>query len=112
MNTPGFTAEASIYKTNTAYLGAYGSFISDGSKAVIPQQLSCEGRCGLAYGACLIGCVSSGSGWCGAGCYATFLACIVGCPTEGGRGPGGPGLGAGPRGSGAGGVTEPPIRQL
>lgn len=67
MNMPGFTAETSIYATHRYYRTAgAGSFLSDGSAAVIPQGdcpwwkfFGCIG----AVGACTTGCVVANVGF-------------------------------------------------
>ncbi len=38
MSLPGFTAEASVFRTSTTYRNAYRAFTSNGSVEVIPQQ--------------------------------------------------------------------------
>jgi hypothetical protein len=56
MTMPGFTAEASLYKTNGCYqLIASGGFLSDGSTTVVPQGCGFFRwlACGAAVGACV-----------------------------------------------------------
>jgi hypothetical protein len=99
MRTPGFTGEASVYKTNNLYrLAAGGSFPTDGSTKVVPQEcrLFEEVVCGgfIAEGVVLCG------GLCAAGpeaCLACWAGVLGGaydlckdCIPAGGGGGGGP----------------------
>ena len=135
VNIPGFTAEVSLYKTSECYRLATEWIGSAVGQAVIPQAKYCcimyypEGWPLQGVAGCRghdtwrpfaeIGCALEAA-FGGYDAYSLRGICssrpecqgkVLGANGEGGRGPGGPGFGAGPRGSG-GGVGRPPIRQL
>lgn len=118
MNMPRFTAESSMYEASNTYRGASGILQGNASTLIMPQ-LFCEWAC-LVHG-CVPFCQThrraTGGDFAACAAECALLTPLIMCPIlcseggGGGRGPGGPGFGAGPRGSGEGGVTEPPIRQ-
>ena len=86
MSTPGFAAEASLYKTRQVYRGFGPGLGRDAALNVVPQ-LSCSDTCWVYYGLCLLG--SGGNPLAAAACFAGFLFCEVTCPSGGGGGGGG-----------------------
>jgi len=86
MNTPSFTAEASLYKSEHVYRGYSGAAGIDAAVNVVPAQ---QTFCGLA---CYAACAGAG-GVCGAACLlqllalaeigpldvAVFIACLGAC---------------------------------
>ncbi len=54
MSTPGFAAEASLYKTRQVYRGFGPGLGRDAALNVVPQ-LSCSDTCWVYYGLCLLG---------------------------------------------------------
>ena len=56
MSLPGFTAEASAYKTSNSYYGISRMFPSGASGAVFPQQSMCEDMCLATRNRCRRGC--------------------------------------------------------
>lgn len=82
MTLPGYTADASVYRTINLYRSTVGgSFAGDGSAAVAPQ--SCEWydpkswACGVAIAAATVGCGAS----CevvGPACYICWVGLIAG----------------------------------
>ncbi len=79
MKMPGFSAEASLYRTTNHYgFAAGGSFLSDGSTTVIPQDcgfikwLSCGVLIGTGVIVCGGACASGIAVAC-AGCIATVF---------------------------------------
>jgi hypothetical protein len=68
MNMPGFTAEASLYRTSELY--SMRSMDTISTSQVVPQQMS-----GLARDACLSACLCCGRGenW---GCCVACFFCV------------------------------------
>ena len=87
MIIPGFTAEASVYRTTRSYRATTGSLGLTASS--ITPQLDCSSKCAAAYTLCLLGCAGAG-GFCIPECFLAFGACEDGC-SSGGSGGGGPG---------------------
>jgi hypothetical protein len=83
VNTPGFAAEASLYKTGQAYRGYNGMANGAAARGVVAQQLDCQGSCALQYGACLL----TTGGIAAIVCYGLFVYCMINCPQPGGGGP-------------------------
>src|ERR1700722_6625815 len=91
MIIPGFTAEASVYRTTQSYRATTGSSPALTASSITPQ-LDCSSKCTLEYTACLAGCLFAG-GACIPRCALAFGLCQDGC---GGSGGGGGGGGGGP----------------
>jgi hypothetical protein len=87
MSIPGFTAEASVYRTTESYRTIPSGSLSLTGQSIAPQ-LDCSSKCTAEYTACLFGCALTG-GACVPGCFATFVACEDGCGGSGGGGGGG-----------------------
>jgi hypothetical protein len=60
MSTPGYTAEASVYRTSNAYHAAYGTLTGNASAVVMPQQLMTSTFGFLGRGLCVLGCLALG----------------------------------------------------
>jgi hypothetical protein len=91
MNIPGYTAEASVYKTNNHYrLTAGGSFPSDGNTTVTPQDCSwffelpiCAGVIAGGVAVCTASCLAGAAAGPLGGipcalCWTTFLGASYG----------------------------------
>lgn len=89
MIIPGFTAEASVYRTTQSYRTTTGGSLGPTGESIAPQ-LDCSSKCTAEYTACLAGCVFAG-GACIPGCFVAFTLCQDGCSGGGGGGGGGPG---------------------
>ena len=89
MIIPGFTAEASVYRTTQSYRATTGGSLGLTASSVTPQ-LDCSSKCTAEYTACLAGCLFAG-GACIPGCFLAFGLCQDGCGSGGGGGGGGPG---------------------
>jgi hypothetical protein len=72
MNMPGFTAEASLYKTGGSYQRAEPRAYGVGVQNVI-SQLSAGGFAGSRGGGLF------GSWWCTLGCELAYSVCLDGC---------------------------------
>ena len=88
MNTtsmPGFTGEASFYKTTQTYRESRNRPSGDAGSSVVTPQLSCENNCYAAATLCAAGC-----GFvdviCDALCAAGLVLCLNACPSSGGAG--------------------------
>jgi hypothetical protein len=94
MAIPGYSAEASLYKTTRLYRGYSGVAGVDAGPNVVAQQIDCSLGCALKWQACNIGC-AVGSGpflpLCLAGCGVQFALCLNSCPSNGGPPPPPPG---------------------
>src|ERR1700739_496317 len=90
MSIPTFAAGAALYKSTGSYRGYSARTSLDTALNVMAAATACEGACGAADIACLVGCAFLGPfcGWCGVGCTAAAAACIVLC-NRGGDGDGG-----------------------
>src|SRR5262245_45478229 len=94
MNVPGFTSEASLYKTSQSYRGPRSRPAGDAaSSTVVTLQLDCSDKCALTWQLCNLGCAFASS-WllpfCLAGCGVRFGICLDDCPDGGGGGGGQP----------------------
>jgi hypothetical protein len=91
MNTPGFAAEASLYKTRQSYYGPHSRPAGDGDSTIVPQQsTSCLNRCFDELSACSLRCLGiggSGSFLCSAGCLSQYFSCEDDCGGGGGGPP-------------------------
>jgi hypothetical protein len=87
MIIPGFTAEASIYRTAQSYRATTGGSLGLTGQSITPQ-LDCSSKCIAAYTACFLGCAGAG-GFCIPACALAFGSCEDGC-SGGGGGGGGP----------------------
>lgn len=87
MKVPGFTAEASLYKSTRLYHGYSGRTRLDTASDVVPAQSDCEIACGIADVVCLAACTFLGpfAPLCWAGCTAATVVCLSEC--QGGGGP-------------------------
>jgi hypothetical protein len=83
MNMPGFTGEASFYKTTQFYRGT-GSRPPGAAGPTVVAQLGCRDSCYAALGICAAGCGLNA--FCEAGCLAGFALCVDACPPPGGVG--------------------------
>ena len=88
MIIPGFTAEASVYRTTQSYRATTGGSLGLTASSVTPQ-LNCSSKCTAEYTACLAGCLFAG-GACIPGCFLAFGLCQDGCGSGGGSGGPGP----------------------
>ena len=89
MIIPGFTAEASVYRTTLRYRATTGGSLGLTASSITPQ-LDCSSKCTAEYTACLAGCLFAG-GACIPGCFLAFGLCQDGCGSSGGGGGGGGG---------------------
>ena len=80
INMPGFTGEASFYKTTQFYRGA-GSRPPGAAGPTVVAQLGCRDSCYAALGICVFGCGLNV--FCQAGCAAVFALCVDACPPPG-----------------------------
>lgn len=76
MKAPGFAAEASLYKTSTAYRGVYGSFSKEWNSAIIPQD--CLSDCELQQTLCMIATTPLGWPW----CSSQHRRCVRNCASS------------------------------
>jgi hypothetical protein len=93
MKLPGFSGEASIYKTRRSYQGRCSVLsMARPSGGIAPQQVSCEDNCKAQWVACLgasvVGCPPGAVPICLALCSAAYGFCVNSCPS-GGDGGGG-----------------------
>jgi hypothetical protein len=92
MHMPGYTAEASLYKTRRLYRGRRGTFGVNTNRSVT-AALDCHDECLLKYFACEAGCLIGTSGlgliFCIGGCAVAAAECGNQCPSDGGGGGGG-----------------------
>ena len=82
MIIPGFTAEASVYRTAQPYRATTGGSLGLTASSITPQ-LDCSSKCTAEYTACLAGCLFAG-GACIPGCFLAFGLCQDGCGSSGG----------------------------
>ena len=61
MIIPGFTAEASVYRTTQRYRATTGGSLGLTASSITPQ-LDCSSKCTAEYTACLAGCLFAGRG--------------------------------------------------
>src|SRR5271157_2882853 len=94
MIIPGFTAQASVYRTTQPYRAAPGGSLGLTGRGIAPQD--CSSDCTGAYVLCLAGCALTG-GSCIPACFYAFGQCQDGCGGSGGGGGGGGGPGPNPR---------------
>ena len=73
MIIPGFTAEASVYRTTRSYRATTGGPLGLTAPSITPQ-LDCSSKCTAAYTLCLLGCPGAG-GLCIPECFLAFGAC-------------------------------------
>lgn len=72
MSLPGFTAEASVYKTTNYYrLGAKGSFLNDGKSTITPQG------CGIIEGIVCGTAIAGATVLCTSACTSGPVACAL-----------------------------------
>ena len=97
MNTPGFTADTSLYITSRHYQSVTTRAGGGGEQSIISQirvggfvtggfggirtGFLCEAGCAIAYGACLAACTATGplAAACVFTCTALYDACTDGC---------------------------------
>ena len=80
MNTPGFAAEASLYRSGKVYSG-HGGF--GGTTPSVVAASACTDACSATYQSCLRGCAGGGGG--GSTCCPTGKRCCGPCVKIGGR---------------------------
>jgi hypothetical protein len=95
MNIPGFTSEASLYKSTSVYRGHSGGTRLDTASNVVAAASDCEIACGVADLACLTGCSIFLGPICAFLCQVGTVACLEACQGGGGSGGGGGGGGGG-----------------
>ena len=61
MIIPGFTAEASVYRTTQSYRATTDGSLGLTASSITPQ-LDCSSKCTAEYTACLAGCLFAGGG--------------------------------------------------
>jgi len=90
MTLPGFTADASLYRTMNLYRSGISANTSTGPRAgLVSPQLDCGLICFGEFLACAAGCAFLDP-LCDAGCAITYGLCLANCPSSGGGGGGGP----------------------
>ena len=86
MNTPGFTADASLYKTRKVYQSGISARTEFGPLAgLVTPQFDCGTICAGKWLLCDIGC-SFFDPFCLVGCTIKFVDCLRSCPDGGGGG--------------------------
>ena len=91
MILPGFTADASLYRTMNLYRsGPLANTLIGPGEGLVSLQLDCGLSCAATWTVCNVGCALSLDPFCLVGCGVNFVDCLENCSSGGGGGGGPP----------------------